>query len=257
MLGTGERYGQVATTKQRPLRTRAEGIDMNKRILIIGGGSGIGRALASKLSIRGDDVLIGARDTARTAADFPDLDVVHADLGDEASIAALAEAGSFDAVVSLAAAHANGPVGALDRQAVEGAFGAKVVGPILLAKHLAPVMRPGGVFVLFSGVAAWKPAPGLAVMATMNGAVSFLVEALAVELAPLRAVAVSPGIIDSGAWDGMGDDAKRQMFEETAGANPVGRVGSPADVVSAVLLAIDNTFVTGTTLHVDGGGRLG
>ncbi|MET3451249.1 SDR family oxidoreductase [Curtobacterium sp. 1544] len=235
--------------------------DDNKRILLIGGGSGIGRAIAAALLDRGDEPVIGARHPERTAAAMPEalegVEVLRADLGDEESIAALAAAGPFDAVVSLAAAHANGRVSALDRGAISGAFDAKVVGPILLAKHLAPVMRAGGAFVLFSGVAAWKPAPGLAVMATTNGAVSFLVEALAVELAPLRAVAVSPGIVDSGAWDGMGDNAKRGMFAETAASNPVGRVGAPDDVVSAVLLAIDNGFVTGTTLHVDGGGRLG
>ncbi|WP_131824237.1 SDR family oxidoreductase, partial [Mycobacteroides abscessus] len=102
--------------------------------------------------------------------------------------------------------------GSLDQAAVRNAFDAKVVGPMLLAKHLAPSVRPGGVFVLFSGVAAWKPAPGLSVMATVNGAVSFMAEALAVELAPVRAVAVSPGIIDSGLWDFMGEDGKRDFF---------------------------------------------
>lgn len=231
-----------------------------KRILIIGGGSGIGHAIATATLERGDEPIIAAREPERTTSALPealrDVPVVHADLADENTIAELQEHGPFDAVISLAAASANGPIDSLDRTAIHDAFDAKVVGPLLLAKHLHNSMRPGGVFVFFSGVAAWKPAPGLSVMATVNGAVAFMAEALAVELAPVRSVAVSPGIIDSGLWDFMGDEGKREFFEATAAANPARRVGTPSDIVEAVLLAVDNTFITGTTLHVDGGGRL-
>jgi NAD(P)-dependent dehydrogenase (short-subunit alcohol dehydrogenase family) len=128
-------------------------------------------------------------------------------------------------------------------------------GPILLAKHLAPQFRECGAILLFSGVAAWRPAPGLAVMATANGAVSFLAQALAVELAPIRVNALSPGIVDSGQWDRMGDN-KAQFFADIAAGNPTRRVGQPADISSAALLALTNPFLTGTTLQVDGGGRL-
>jgi NAD(P)-dependent dehydrogenase (short-subunit alcohol dehydrogenase family) len=232
-----------------------------KRLLLIGGGSGIGRAIALAALERGDQPIIGARDPERTASALPEalrgVPLVHADLADERSIAVLAQEGPFDAVVSLAAASANGPVATLDRAAVHAAFDAKVVGPMLLAKHLADSMRPGGVFVFFSGVAAWKPAPGLSAMATVNGAVAFMAEALAVELAPVRAVAVSPGVVDSGLWDFMGDDGKREFFAATAASNPARRIGAPADIADAVLFAVDDTFLTGTTLHVDGGGRLG
>lgn len=235
--------------------------DDQKRLLLIGGGSGIGHAIAAAALERGDEPIIGARDPERTRSALPEalrgVQVVHADLVDEDSIAALVAAGPFDAVVSLAAASANGPIASLDPVAMRSAFDAKVFGPMLLAKHLTTAVRPGGTFVFFSGIAAWKPAPGMSVMATVNGAVSFMAEALAVEVAPVRAVAISPGIIDSGLWDFMGDDGKRAFFEATASTTPAGRVGTPRDIVEAVFLAVDNTFVTGTTLHVDGGGRLG
>jgi NAD(P)-dependent dehydrogenase (short-subunit alcohol dehydrogenase family) len=85
--------------------------------------------------------------------------------------------------------------------------------------------------------------------------VSLLAEALAVELAPVRVNALSPGIVDSGVWDGMGE-RKEHFFGEVAAVNPARRVGSPADISAAALLALTNPFLTGTTLHVDGGGRL-
>jgi NAD(P)-dependent dehydrogenase (short-subunit alcohol dehydrogenase family) len=90
-------------------------------------------------------------------------------------------------------------------------------------------------------------------MATANVAVAALAEALAVELAPVRVNAVSPGIIDSGVWDGPG---KQALFDEVAAKNPARRVGQPSDVSAAALLALTNPFLTGTTLHIDGGARL-
>ncbi|MGV8875861.1 MAG: SDR family oxidoreductase [Rhodococcus sp. (in: high G+C Gram-positive bacteria)] len=230
------------------------------RVLLIGGASGIGRAVAAEVVDRGGEVVLAGRRpdvlSDAVARLGPRASSVIVDLADENSIAAAAaEVGSIDHVVSLAADHANGPVAGLDVEDVRKAFDAKVIGPILLAKHFAPSIADGGSLLFFSGVAAWKPAPGLSVMATTNGAVTFLVEALALELAPIRVNAVSPGIVDSGAWDSMGD-GKDSFFVETARANPVGRVGRPADVAAAALYALTDTFVTGTTLHVDGGGRL-
>lgn len=231
------------------------------RVLIVGGTSGIARALIRDLVADDIDVIVGARRPEQAAATLPaDLrdrvQIIGLDLADESTIAPARDLGPLDFVVSLAAAHANGPVEGLDRDAIVGAFDAKVIGPILLVKHLAGAIRPGGGFIFFSGVAAWKPAPGLAVMVTTNGAVAFLVEALAVELAPVRAIGISPGIIDSGVWDAMGEDRKSAMFEATANANPARRVGTVDDVVKTVRFAMANTFVTGTTLHVEGGGSL-
>jgi NAD(P)-dependent dehydrogenase (short-subunit alcohol dehydrogenase family) len=223
-----------------------------KKLLIVGGSSGIARQLAEDAAAQGATVVLAGR----RPVDAPGFKTAQVDLGEEASIRALAaEVGELDYLVSLAADHANGPVTELDRDAVVRAFDAKVIGPILLAKHLAPRLREGGAILLFSGVAAWRPAPGLAVMATTNGAVSFLAQALAVELAPIRVNTLSPGIVDSGAWDRMGAD-RDGFFDQVAASNPARRVGQPADISSAALLALTNPFLTGTTLHIDGGGRV-
>jgi NAD(P)-dependent dehydrogenase (short-subunit alcohol dehydrogenase family) len=125
---------------------------------------------------------------------------------------------------------------------------------LVLAKHLAPIMPPTGAFVLFSGYVSARPQPGLAVMATTNGAVDALVPALAVDLAPIRVVGISPGVVDSGSWDGMDD--KAAFFAQVAGSNPARRVGTPEDVADAVVFALTNPFLTATTVHLDGGQRL-
>ncbi|MEV6254945.1 SDR family oxidoreductase [Nocardia sp. NPDC051911] len=237
-----------------------------KKLVIVGGASGIARQIARDGAAEGADVVLAGRDENAVAAARRQVAdetcgraAIHAmriDLGDEDSVVRAAEEiGELDYLVSVAAAHANGPVAELDRAAVVRAFDAKVIGPILLGKHFAARIRPGGALLLFSGVAAWRPAPGRTVMAATNGAVRFLAEALAVELAPVRVNALSPGIVDSGAWDGLGE-RKEHFFEEVAARNPARRVGSTADISAAALSALTNPFMTGTTLHVDGGGRL-
>jgi NAD(P)-dependent dehydrogenase (short-subunit alcohol dehydrogenase family) len=113
--------------------------------------------------------------------------------------------------------------------------------------------RTGGSFSLFSGVNAFKVNIGYLGVAITNGAVDFLTRSLAVELAPLRVNSISPGVIDSGAWDSMGDEGKHDYFERVSANNPARRIGTPEDVADAVLFAMTNTFLTGVTLKIDGG----
>ncbi|GAA3165252.1 SDR family oxidoreductase [Nonomuraea roseoviolacea] len=231
-----------------------------QRLVVVGAGSHTGRAIAKAASAAGATVVLAGPDPRKlewTAGELSGPSEVHAlDLSDERSIAGLAgPLGRFDHLVSTAAMPANGPLRDLDAADVRRAFSAKVIGPLLLAKHLAGQVSEHGSFTFFSGVAAWRPAPARTVMATTNGALAFLVQALAVEIAPIRVNAVSPGIVDTGAWDGLGAD-KEAFLRGVAERNPARRVGSQEDLVKAVFYAIDNPYVTGTVLHVDGGGRL-
>ncbi|MER5932298.1 SDR family oxidoreductase [Streptomyces sp. NPDC002054] len=233
---------------------------LGRRLVIVGAGSRIGRRLAQTASAAGADLVIAGPDTGRLEATAATLAgpaaVQHVDLADEDSIAELAKtAGSFDHLVSTASMPANGPVAELELADVQRAFSAKVFGPLLIAKHFAGQAADGGSCTFLSGVAAWRPSPERVVMATANGALAFLVQALAVELAPLRVNAVSPGIVDSGAWDGLGD-RKDGFLRGIAERNPARRTGTPDDVVNAVLYTLTAPFVTGHVLHVDGGARL-
>ena len=169
---------------------------------------------------------------------------------------ALDEVGPLDHIVTTASAHHNVPVSQLDHDHVVSAFEAKVIGPMLLAKHAAKTVRPDGSLLLFSGVAAWNPSPGYAVMGITNGAVTYAVTHLAKELAPIRVNAISPGIIDSGSWDAMGDNAKHEFLEDSGRATLVGRVGRNDDITRAALWLLEGSFVTGETIHVDGGARI-
>ncbi|OLS97722.1 hypothetical protein BJF90_42365 [Pseudonocardia sp. CNS-004] len=80
--------------------------------------------------------------------------------------------------------------------------------------------------------------------------------ALAVELAPIRVNAISPGVIDTGAWDALGEQGKADLFAAQGERNPARRIGNGGDIADAVLFALTNSFVTGVTLAVDGGEAL-
>ncbi|HXO82898.1 MAG TPA: SDR family oxidoreductase [Mycobacterium sp.] len=228
----------------------------DKTILVVGRGSGIARAVALRARSEGARVIVAGRDRAKLANSYddPGISADTIDITDDQSIAALADrVGRVDHVVSTASARARGKLADLQRQNLLQSFDTKVIGPTMLAKHFASQINPGGSFVLFSGVHAFKLNVGYLGVGITNGAVDFLARWLAVELAPIRVNAISPGVIDTGAWDAMGDDGKRDYFEHIAAHNPAGRIGTPDDIAAAVLFAMTNTFMTGVTLKIDGG----
>jgi NAD(P)-dependent dehydrogenase (short-subunit alcohol dehydrogenase family) len=114
-------------------------------------------------------------------------------------------------------------------------------------------MPRDGSFVLFSGSSARKPSIGMLAVAATNGAVDVLTRSLAVELAPIRVNAVSPGTIDTGAYDGLGEQVKSDLFAQRAELNPARRIGASEDIADAVLFALANGFLTGISLAIDGG----
>jgi NAD(P)-dependent dehydrogenase (short-subunit alcohol dehydrogenase family) len=168
----------------------------DQTVLVIGRGSGLARAIALAAQDAGAQVVAAGRDSRALAAAYagePDVSTETVDLTDEASIAALGERlGPLDHVVSTASARARGRVPDLDRDAIRLSFDTKVIGPLMLAKHLAPRMNSGGSFVIFSGVAAAKIAVGTLGVAITNAAADTLARSLALELAPIRVNAISP-----------------------------------------------------------------
>jgi NAD(P)-dependent dehydrogenase (short-subunit alcohol dehydrogenase family) len=228
----------------------------DKTVVVVGRGSGIARAVALRVQSEGARVIVAGRDQAKLAGAYRGNDVTAevVDITDDGSIAALADrVGAVDHVVSTASARARGKLGDLDRHKLRLSFDTKVIGPTMLAKYFAPQVNPGGSLVLFSGVHAFKLNVGYLGVGITNGAVDFLTRWLAVELAPIRVNAISPGVIDTGAWDSLGDEGKRDYFKHIAENNPARRIGTPDDIADAVLFAMTNTFLTGVTLKVDGG----
>jgi NAD(P)-dependent dehydrogenase (short-subunit alcohol dehydrogenase family) len=236
--------------------SNAIGLD-GQTVLVIGRPSGIAGAIVSAAREAGARVVAAGRDRAAldaAYADDPNITTESVDLTDEGSIGALAERlGNVDHIVSTASARARGKLADLDRDAIRLSFDTKVIGPLMLAKHFASRISEHGSILIFAGVASAKIAVGTMGVAITNGSAEVLARSLAVELAPIRVNAISPGVIDTGAWDAFGEQGKADYFAHISSTNPAGRIGTVEDIVSGVMFALTNTFMTGTTLRIDGG----
>ena len=229
----------------------------DQRVLVIGRPSGIAGAIVAAARDAGASVIIAGRNKVALDAAYAkeqNITTETVDLTDEASIATLAERlGTVDHIVSTASARARGKLADLDRDAIRLSFDTKVIGPLFLAKHFAPRMKEHGSILIFAGVASVKIAVGTMGVAITNGSAEVLARSLALELAPIRVNAISPGVIDTGAWDAFGEQGKAKYFARITSTNPAGRIGTVQDIADGVIFALTNTFLTGTTLHIDGG----
>ena len=230
-----------------------------QKVLVIGGSKYLGFAIARRASEAGAKVIIGGphlEQASKAAAQLPGASAIQIDITDESAIiSAASKLGYVDHVVITASAHHNVLVKDLEHDKIVTAFEAKVIGPMLLAKHFAPIMSPTGSILLFSGVAAWTPSPGYLVMGVTNGAVAFLTSQLAKELAPIRVNAISPGITDSGTYDSLGEQGKKELLESVAAGSLVGRAGTSDDIADTAVWLLGAGNVSGETIHVEGGAR--
>jgi NAD(P)-dependent dehydrogenase (short-subunit alcohol dehydrogenase family) len=232
--------------------------------VIIGGGSGMGLALARTLLAEGMDVTIVGRSAERLAAARAGLAptgqrkvrTVPADIGREDDVADLfARLEQIDhvAVTAADATGVYGPTAALDTATARAVLDTKLLGAWLVAKHAAG--RVTGSITYTSGINAYRPNGSNTIMAAANGALASLAYGLAIELAPVRVNVISPGWIDTPIWEQLGVD-RHAAFAELSARLPARRIGTADDVAAAFVSLMHNTFVTGTTLHVDGGHRL-
>ncbi|MFE2754832.1 SDR family oxidoreductase [Actinosynnema sp. NPDC059335] len=234
-------------------------------VLVIGGASGMGLALARHLLDQGAAVTIAGRsaerlaDAARTLAPHGRPRTGQVDITREDDVRRLAEStGPLDHVVVTAvdARDAYFPLADFPLEHARSVLATKLLGPWLVAKHVGPHVAPGGSITFTSGVAAHRPGTGASVLAAANGALEALVRALALELAPVRVNAVSPGWVDTPVWDVLAGPAKHDRLAAMAARLPTGRVGTPDDLAEAFTAVQRNHFMTGSVLHVDGGHRL-
>jgi len=230
-------------------------------VLVIGGTSGMGRAVAGRILAAGGTPVIAGRTQEKIDAVVAELGDgargVVVDLTDPESIASLPErTGSVDHLVLSAAALTYAPFRELSVDDAHAVMESKFWGYYRTVLAYEPTLPDHASVTLFSGVASSRPDVGTVAVTTTNAAIEGLARSLAVELAPRRANAVNPGVVDSPSWDHLDDDEKKAMFDDTASSLPVGRVGKPDDVAAAVLFVIENGYVTGEVLTVDGGARL-
>lgn len=243
---TGERSAEAAPLER-------------KKVVVVGGSSGMGLATAKLAAGAGAEVVIAGRSAEKLEAAAREIGVgVEArvlDLTQESLVRPFfEEVGEVDHVVLPGSSVQAGSLKDLDVAMARASMESKFWGPYLAVRHAQ--LAPSGSVTLFSGALSRRPASGFAALAAVNAAVEGLGRALALELAPVRVNVVSPGLIDTPAYSGMPEGARRAMLEGAASSLPVGRVGAPEDVADTVMWLMLNGYTTGASIDVDGGGLL-
>lgn len=230
-------------------------------LFIVGGGSGMGAELARQASAQGARIALAGRrrerlDTVAASLDGP-VSVHPLDISRRESLeAALDEVGQVDHIVSTAADLTFKPFIELTDEDIQRTLDSKIWASIQLGRAAHHYLAPKGSLLFYSGVAAYRPAPGASLVSSANHWLEGIMNGLAVELAPRRVNVISPGVVDSATWDGMDEYARQTMFDETAKSLPVGRIGQVQDLATAGLAILENGYIDAQVLHVDGGGRI-
>ncbi len=230
------------------------------RVVVIGGTSGIGLAVAERALSEGAHVIVGSSSAEKVEAaraKLPGAKAQAIDVKDEASVAKFFETvGSLDHLVHTAGdwgGFGGAPVGQIDIAGAAGLFAVRFWGAIAAIKHAAGSIRAGGSITLTDGMIAHRPRKGTAVVSAMAGAVEHLTQALAVELAPVRVNAVCPGAIRTDIWNSIPPEQREARFKHMTERLPISRIGEPGEVVEAYLYLMRGGYTTGQILRVDGG----
>jgi len=229
------------------------------RVLVIGGSSGIGYGVAEAAVAGGASVTIASRSSDKLESARHRLgDAVQTivlDTGDDEALQrCFADHDAWDHVFCSAAQTKVAAVRELPLADAYRSFDSKFWGAYRIARHAR--INDGGSLTLTSGFLSVRPKAGAAIQGAINAGLEGLTRGLALELAPVRVNCVSPGLVMTEMYGGLGGDARQAMFDGAAQRLPVRRVGTPEDIAVQVLAFMLNPYMTGSTVFVDGGGAM-
>jgi 3-oxoacyl-[acyl-carrier protein] reductase len=233
----------------------------DRTAVVVGGASGIGKAVAHALAADGCRVIVadrnadGARSVATELGDPHSAAAV--EVTDEASVQALFDgAGDLDIVVNTAGYSALGLITDLAAEDFRGVIDVCLNGAFLVIKHGAPRLHDGGAIVSITSLNGRQPAAGMSAYCAAKAGLSMLTQVAALELAPqgIRVNAVAPGFVHTP----LTEPATQipGVVEEYVENTPLGRAGTPEDIADAVLFLCKAPWLTGEVLDINGGAHM-
>lgn len=248
----------------------------DKHVLVIGGTSGIGLAVAEGSLAAGARVTVSSSNPARVesavqrlTASFPSGGPAIAGYACDLSRptieqdleALFAQVGTIDHLVFTAGGElATHPVSELTYERLVAAGQVRFFAALLAAKVGSRYLNPGpfSSIVFSSGMLGQKPSPDVTAVAGFAAAMEGITRSLAVDLKPVRVNLVAPGVVDTEIWDRLvaSTEIKKEIMEGYAKQFPTGRVATPEDVAEAYLWLLKDPSVTGTIVNSNSGGLL-
>jgi len=230
----------------------------DKRILVIGGGSGIGLGVARGAAREGAKVVIASRDARKIAEAAKTIGATSAaiDVRDESNVAQFfKDNGAFDHIAFTAGdweGFAPGTLADLDLAKAAERMITRFWGAVAVAKHGATKLPPGGSYTITNGMLAHRPMKGMPLVTASASAVEGLARGLAVDLAPVRVNCVCPGLIQTEMWDKF-PEGYRDLLMATTQKQLVRRAGHTDEAGEAYLTCMRNSFMTGQVIKIEGG----
>ncbi|MGL5835426.1 MAG: SDR family oxidoreductase [Waterburya sp.] len=232
-----------------------------KIAVIVGGGSGIGLAVAKQAHSEGASVIILGRSSTKLDQAKGEIGenvtAISTDVMDEMAISqAFAEIGAFDHLFISAQDASTAPLSETTIEKLRPTLDSKIWGAFHVVKYGVSQIRADGSITFISGLAGRRGYSGFALAGAANAGIEAVARNLAVEIAPIRVNTVCAGVIDTEMLDKVFGEQRGEIVKAIAEKLPVKRIGKPEEIADAVLFLMSNGFITGTTLLVDGGDAL-
>ncbi|MEL6928668.1 MAG: SDR family oxidoreductase [Cyanobacteria bacterium J06600_6] len=231
----------------------------NQNIVIIGGTSGIGRAVAKLVAEQGANLTIASRSTerlvkaAKEIGDRVQIDTIDT-LNEDSVKEFFAQRNDIDHIINFAGDSMSGGVLDADVTTARKAMESKFWGQFYVGRYGGVKIKPNG-SLIFTGGSGPRPHQAIATVAA-NTALIVLIEALAKELAPVRVNAISPYYVNTPMWSGMVDKERQTLFDHVGKQLPIGRVAEIEDIAPAYLDVLQSTYMTGNNIPINGGALL-
>ena len=225
-----------------------------KKAIVFGGTSGIGLSATQMLSDKGAHVVALSRNPEKLQNVPKNVVTKKRNVLDRDALEQFfQEVGEYDILVNSATggARAVGPFLSMDLDGYRASFD-KLWGYTNVVRYGTKYLKNDGNIVLVSGSPARKCRPGQIAISSVGGAVEAFARGIAPEIAPKRINIVSPGIIDTPMSPLQGKE-REDYYKNTTNNNLIPRAGTPDEVATGIIFAIENEFITGTTIDIDGG----
>ena len=225
-----------------------------KKAIVFGGTSGIGLSTTKMLSEKGAHVIAISRNPEKLETLPKNVTTRKLNALDREAVEKFFdEEGEFDILVNSATggSRAVGPFLSMDLEGYKASFD-KLWGYTNVVRYGTKHLKDDGNIVLVSGSPARKCRPGQIAISSVGGAVEAFARGIAPEIAPKRINIVAPGIIDT-PMSPLEGKAREDYYNNTTGNNLIPRAGTSDEVGKGIIFAIENEFITGTTIDIDGG----